>query len=1078
MIEPRIIETFNTHRMRADVVQAVATGREVELEEILTAIRHAATSPKQAPQPLIVYGERGSGKSFLMRMVEIEAVSLINVACVLLPEEQYNIRSAPQILEAVSAKLQGRDWSWRFDPRSPDEAWDTAIAELHKVLDARFGPGQGIVVVLLENFDTLTRSLFGAESPKSDAEKASLSAQAIEQRSAEERLRKLMNARGGRFMLVATATGTVDLDYDRPLFQAFRSIDLRAWSGDTAITYFNKRRELEKAPPLNAAEEGRARAINEFTGGNPRLAQLLGSVLSSPSARSIADTLDQLADHLADYYRRRLDDLSQTAVGLIDALVRGGEPASQSALAKRAAGQQHQIADAFSYLTRSRLVAATRELGGAGLLYRVRDRLFVHFYRRRYDTNQSLGLAPIAELLERFYTPQERQVHIREHLQRGEFDDALAYGGQVPTVGDSGQNWCNYRNSWLEGAAVAMFAFAGVPSTEIEAARTDLRDRPSDAYKKWAERANAQSASLARTAAMALMAQAASRFNQDSLAREILEKAVSDAKGEATADALILAQSELLIFAWYRLRDKQLAISLAAGQRELAPRASTAYARARADFNVAFAQGTAGRFDESRHLLTKLLANCKEPDIRLAALHNQVFNHRALGHVAETLSIVEEFVSEARQFSSRFKLCNALNLRAQVFYEAKEYDRALMSASEALELALSINALDAQFDAFIVSADILGAQGRHEEALSSARDAAACARRLGDAQKESVALSSQSWDLGQLERHEDAIAIGLQGAALGREAADTSMQAIALRYVAWSRWRLKQTDDARRTVNEAINLAMAGEDWQTVLTCARLKAQMLAEEPSDYPQAVQAATLAVRAAEHARDTRELTKAYTLFFETASHIATAGIASRFAAAMDAGAFSSDAKLWDRPSLSNVFTATARSHEWSALLKVLQERKAIESPAWFGRAFSEVGEVWAEEAAIRGRAATFGAIANELEVIDMLMSLVPARGITAHEAYKSSHLVDLVSGLLSACADPGLLRDLADLFLQVFGEAAQDHAQKLRRFAEFHEADNKERVLQRFDPDLAMAIRRMWNVPDPKDEVALRVRRKQR
>ena len=143
---------------------------------------------------------------------------------------------------------------------------------------------------------------------------------AVERRQAEERLRKLMNALGGRFMLVATATGTVDMDYDRPLFQAFKPIDLQVWSADTAISYFNRRRALDGSPPLSGAE-ARARAVVEFISGNPRLAQLLSNVLASPSAQTIAQTLDQLVDQLADYYRHRLDALPPAAAGVLDQLI-------------------------------------------------------------------------------------------------------------------------------------------------------------------------------------------------------------------------------------------------------------------------------------------------------------------------------------------------------------------------------------------------------------------------------------------------------------------------------------------------------------------------------------------------------------------------------------------------------------------------------------------------------------------------------------------------------------------------------------------------------------------------------------
>lgn len=56
--------------------------------------------------------------------------------------------------------------------------------------------------------------------------------------------------------------------------------------------------------------------------------------------------------------------------------------------------------------------------------------------------------------------------------------------------------------------------------------------------------------------------------------------------------------------------------------------------------------------------------------------------------------------------------------------------------------------------------------------------------------------------------------------------------------------------------------------------------------------------------------------------------------------------------------------------------------------------------------------------------------------------------------------------------------EGEAERLRTFAEFHAADDKEKVLQRLDPDLAKAIRTIWNLPEPDDLLAKRGRRKGR
>jgi Cdc6-like AAA superfamily ATPase len=151
MTPSHIVETFNTHRMLPEVVRTLATGRDEEIHQVLVEIRHAAAHPETSPQHLIIYGERGSGKSFFLRMVESEVEHLARAenlpfVCALLPEEQYNIKSLPQLLEAIAAKVRGADWSfsaYAFDVRPAAAAWDEAVTTLHEVLDQRSAQGAG-----------------------------------------------------------------------------------------------------------------------------------------------------------------------------------------------------------------------------------------------------------------------------------------------------------------------------------------------------------------------------------------------------------------------------------------------------------------------------------------------------------------------------------------------------------------------------------------------------------------------------------------------------------------------------------------------------------------------------------------------------------------------------------------------------------------------------------------------------------------------------------------------------------------------------------------------------------------------
>lgn len=548
MSAARLVETFNTHRMLPEVIRLLATGRADEVHTVLHEIHRAIAHPEAPAQHVIVYGERGSGKSFLMRMLELEIEQLVHetkapLACALLPEEQYNIKSLPQLLEAVAAKVRGADWSttaYTFDVRPEAQAWEAAIQALHAALDERFGAGQGLVVAMIENFDVVCRTLFGAEAlaPR----KKAVTAAATARRAAEERLRQFMGWAGARCMLVATATGTVDLDYERPLFLAFKAIDLQAWDGDTCIAYFRKHRQLQDLPELSPAEIARARAIAEFIGGNPRLAQLLAEVLNVPDAHTIAQTLDALSDHLADYYRRRLDDLPANAAGLLDSLIRKGEPCSQSQLAERVGVQQAQIADAFRYLVQARLLSAARERNGHGTLYRVRDRLFVHFYRRRYgEAEQSAGLTPIVELLAAFFSAREQTDLARRYLEAGAFAEARLFRQLGGLMADGPQGYDGFRDVLVTGAPSEIWALTGLAPDEVEPARLELREHADQACKRWGDAARIAPTLLQRTIAKILQAVAASRLHDDAWTKQLLDEARGIADSDASTDARILA---------------------------------------------------------------------------------------------------------------------------------------------------------------------------------------------------------------------------------------------------------------------------------------------------------------------------------------------------------------------------------------------------------------------------------------------------------------------------------------------------------------------------------------------------------
>ena len=132
---------------------------------------------------------------------------------------------------------------------------------------------------------------------------------------------------------------------------------------------------------------------------------------------------------------------------LLDALLRGGEPATQSELTRRVkADTQAAIAGPFNDLVKERIVIGEKAPGSAQVLYRVADRVFAHYYRRRVIDHgkNACPLEALVDLLAAFFSRNEKQEKAAEYARIGRIAEARvmarlfeADGGE----GKAGRRW-------------------------------------------------------------------------------------------------------------------------------------------------------------------------------------------------------------------------------------------------------------------------------------------------------------------------------------------------------------------------------------------------------------------------------------------------------------------------------------------------------------------------------------------------------------------------------------------------------------------------------------------------------------
>lgn len=398
---------FNPRELDNETLLALSTGRENLLKNFFKAVRERLGHPEIFKHWLLT-GARGAGKSFFLRLVQASLHSdrsklAKQVRFVMLPEEHRNIFHPHELLGeakrmALGAGDPGTPPAWRVD--DPAAAWAQALTELLQAFD------EPLLVIGVENFDVLLEQAFSGEADQA-------------------RLVHLLQTES-RLMLLATAV-LGDYDNKSSLFVHFDHQSISPWDYDDHRNYLI-RRAAREGKRASLSQLARIDAYSRYTGGNARAAAILAdAILGERDPLEIASELDDAIDAMTDYFRARIDHVPVNTRKLFDALVRGGDPASQTEIANRTPGARpNEISRAFTWLVDHGYVSESRERGQKSKRYQVLDRLFVQFYRMRsIAPGQRSKLALMADLLVDTITFKDKLLFARRYASEGLEPEAL-----------------------------------------------------------------------------------------------------------------------------------------------------------------------------------------------------------------------------------------------------------------------------------------------------------------------------------------------------------------------------------------------------------------------------------------------------------------------------------------------------------------------------------------------------------------------------------------------------------------------------------------------------------------------------
>jgi tetratricopeptide (TPR) repeat protein len=413
--------------MEDDVILSLSTGREKELDFVLEIIERNVNVKRGTPlQHILLIGPRGSGKSFFLRLVEVHLKNKGLSEFVLLPEEQLNIYQPAELIRQIKNKFMGKDeinniagWS----SNDIGKEWESEIVELEKALSEKHCSH---IVAAVENFDLLLKK----EGAFKDNRAAGL-------------LRKFLTEKSWITLIATSLYPDIESNYDYPIFHFFARHELNNWNESDHLSYLGKISKKTVDGDFNDFSKAKIRALTRFTGGSPRITVIMADILAKNRLDSAAKTLEHTIDELTPFYQDLINRMPNKSKLLFDALIRGGEPCTQSELAQRVGTTQNIISQHFNKLQIGGYLFAETVPGKKYKLYSVRDRLFAHFYKMRYILHGSEKsiLAVMSEFLTQLYINSElksRAIELYESINDIE--------GQALDMGRMGLNLMKLGN--------------------------------------------------------------------------------------------------------------------------------------------------------------------------------------------------------------------------------------------------------------------------------------------------------------------------------------------------------------------------------------------------------------------------------------------------------------------------------------------------------------------------------------------------------------------------------------------------------------------------------------------------------
>ncbi|MBK6008667.1 tetratricopeptide repeat protein [Ramlibacter ginsenosidimutans] len=382
----------------------------------------ASTPPRGTAKNHLVLGQRGMGKTSMLRRLAVAATSDPRLSSVLIPlsfrEEQYNVHSLyvfwVNCLDALGDYFERTGQGRKAEQLDREvEALNGASGASLELFNKWIERENRRPLLLLDNIDLLFAGL------KKDI----------------HALREHVTKPGGIVIVGGAAAAVEEItDPAGSFFGRFEVWQLDRLSKEELIACLRRLalargREGEKVLQLLDKDPARIRTLHDLTGGNPRTLTLMYILLELDSGGDVFTDLERLLDQVTVLYKARVEDLPGQARVVLDAVALAWNPVLASQVAATTMLEVTAVSSQLDRLQKEGVIEKVSISSTTKAAYQISERFFNIWYLMRHGPRrQRSKLRWLTFFLRSFYTNEQLVEQAKEVVSSG--TELGADGGQ------------------------------------------------------------------------------------------------------------------------------------------------------------------------------------------------------------------------------------------------------------------------------------------------------------------------------------------------------------------------------------------------------------------------------------------------------------------------------------------------------------------------------------------------------------------------------------------------------------------------------------------------------------------------